>query len=158
MSVGERAVDVHLDGALGEAFLLTALAILREVRRLAVRLEGGLVLVLLVEEEEIGVFRRAVRPVHEAARLALAHDAGLLLQQRRQRVALALRCANLRDYRHHVSHGGLLIYCGEARRTAGPWPCQETAPPESQGTPLALQPVLSLQPVRVTSALSGRQS
>src|SRR5690348_16483368 len=65
-SVGERAVDLDLDGALGEPFLLPPLAIRGEVRRLAVQVEGGLVLVLLVEEEQIGILAGAVRTVGEA--------------------------------------------------------------------------------------------
>src|SRR3989442_6018944 len=51
-SVRERAVDLHLDGALGEPFLLPALAVGGQVRGLAVGVEGGVVLVLLVEDEE----------------------------------------------------------------------------------------------------------
>src|SRR6266542_6464837 len=50
-SVRERAVDLHLDGALGEPFLLPALAVGGQVRGLAVRVEGGVVLVLLVEDD-----------------------------------------------------------------------------------------------------------
>src|SRR5438477_10359488 len=68
-SVRERAVDLHLDGALGEPFLLPTLAVGGEVRGLAVGVEGGVVLVLLVEEEELGVLRRAVRAIDEAAGL-----------------------------------------------------------------------------------------
>src|SRR5881628_2195819 len=45
--VGERAVDLHLRRARDEPFLLTALAIRREVRGFAVSVEGGVVLVLL---------------------------------------------------------------------------------------------------------------
>src|SRR5687768_14210698 len=98
--VGERAVDLDFDRALGEPLLLTAFPVLGEMRRLAVSLEGRLVLVLFVEQEELRVLRRAVRPVHEAARLVLADDTRLLLQQRRQRLALPLRRTDLRDYRH----------------------------------------------------------
>ena len=50
--VGDRAVDLDLGRALGEAFLLAPLAIGGEVRRLPVEIEGGVVLVLLVEDEE----------------------------------------------------------------------------------------------------------
>src|SRR2546427_2832719 len=69
--VGERAVDLHLRRARDEPFLLATLAIRREVRGFAVGVEGGVVLVLLVEDEEVGILRRPVRAVHEAARLRL---------------------------------------------------------------------------------------
>src|SRR5262249_25548862 len=54
-SVGDRAVDLHLDRALGEPLLLAALAVGGQVRRLPVGVESGVVPVLLVEEEQIGV-------------------------------------------------------------------------------------------------------
>src|SRR6059036_1301253 len=53
--VGERAVDLHLRRARDEPFLLATLAIRREVRGFAVGVEGGVVLVLLVEDEEVGI-------------------------------------------------------------------------------------------------------
>src|SRR2546426_7975898 len=86
--VGQRPVELHLHRALGEAFLLAALAIRGEVRRLSVGVEGGVILVLLVEDEEVGVLRRAVRAIHEAARLGLPDRRHLLLEERRQRIAL----------------------------------------------------------------------
>src|ERR1700730_14727811 len=90
-SVGDRAVDLHLGRALGKPFLLAALAIGGEVRRLAVKIEGGVVLVLLVEDEDIRVLRGPVRAIDEAARFRLLDRGHLLLEERGQRVALALR-------------------------------------------------------------------
>src|SRR5687767_12405373 len=103
-SVSDRAVDLHLHGAFGQPFLLAALAVGGQVRRLAVKVEGGVVLVLLVEEKEIRILRGAVRPIDEAARLRLAHGRHLLLEQRGQRVALALCRPKLRHHRQHVCH------------------------------------------------------
>src|SRR5205807_4348422 len=103
-SVRERAVELHLDGALGEPFLLAALAEGREVRGLAVGVEGRIVLVLLVEDEEVGILRRPVRSIDETARLGATHRRRLLLEERRQRVALPLRRAHLRHHRQHVRH------------------------------------------------------
>ncbi len=74
------------------------------MRRLAVQVEGRVVLVLLVEDEEVGVLGGAVRAIDEAARLRPAHHRHLLLQQRRERVALALRGPDLRHHREHVGH------------------------------------------------------
>src|SRR5690242_10135399 len=73
------------------------------------RVEGGVVLVLLVEDEELGVLRRAVRPIGQAARLRLAHHSRLLREQRGERVALALRGPDPRHHRQHVGHRGLLV-------------------------------------------------
>src|SRR5258706_3954212 len=54
-SVGNRSVDLHLGRPVGEAFLLAALAIGGEMRRLPMQVEGGVVLVLLVEDEDVGI-------------------------------------------------------------------------------------------------------
>src|SRR5713101_3037104 len=110
-SVGERAEELHLGGALGQPFLLATLAVGGEIGRLAVDVEGRVVLVLLVEDEDVGILRGAVRAIDEAARLGLAHHRGLLREQRRQRVALALRRPDLRHYRKHVSHGWKSPFC-----------------------------------------------
>src|SRR5262245_28465432 len=104
VSVGEGAVDLHLGRALRQSFLLAALAIRGEVRRLPVQVERRVVLVHLVEDEEVGVLRGAVRAVDETARLRLPHHACLLGEERGQRIALALCGADLRDYREHVRH------------------------------------------------------
>ena len=53
--VRERAVDLDLGRTRGQALLLAALSVGGQVRRLAVQLEGGVVLVLLVEDEEPGL-------------------------------------------------------------------------------------------------------
>jgi hypothetical protein len=55
VSVGEREVEFDLYGAFGEPFLLAALAKGGQVRAFAMEVEGSVVLVLLVEEEEVGV-------------------------------------------------------------------------------------------------------
>src|SRR5262249_31764659 len=83
-------------------------AVRGKMRRLAVQVERRLVFVLLVEEEEVRILRRAMRPVGETAGLVLAHDAGLLGQQRGQGVALALRRPDLRHHGEHVGHIVLL--------------------------------------------------
>src|SRR6266498_2869879 len=103
--LGERAVDLHLGGALGQSFLLATLAIGGEVGRLAVHVEGRIVPVHLVEEEDVGILRGAMRAIDEAARLRFPHDPRLLGEQHRQRIALALRRPELRDYGEHVGHG-----------------------------------------------------
>src|SRR5712691_162106 len=109
VSVRERAEELHFGGALDQAFVFAALTVGGQVRRLAVDVEGRVVLVLLVEDEDVGVLRRPVGAVDEAARLGLAHYRGLLREERRQRVALALRRPDLRHYREDVSHAlGLL--------------------------------------------------
>src|SRR5215475_1595702 len=92
---GERSVDLHLGRARDEPLLLASLAVRREVRGLAVEVERGVVLVLLVDEEEIRVFRRPVVAIDQAARLGLADRRRLFLEQRRQRIALALGRADL---------------------------------------------------------------
>src|SRR5262249_901866 len=102
--VGERAVDLDLGRAGDEALLLAALAICRQMRSFAVGVERGVVLVLLVGEEGVGILRRPVRTVDEAAGLGLAHRGHLFPEERRQRVALPLRGSDLRDHRQHVSH------------------------------------------------------
>src|SRR5436309_4049103 len=89
-SVRERAVDLHLDGALGEPFLLAALPVGGQVRGLAVRVEGGVVLVLLVEDEELGVLRRVVRAIDEAAGLRPAYRCHLIVEDCSRPVALGL--------------------------------------------------------------------
>src|SRR5262245_66510539 len=90
--------------------------------------EGRVVLVLLVEDEEVGVLGRAMRPVGEAAGLGLANGGHLLLEERGQRIALALRRPHLRDHREHVSHGSLSSVTGSCR-----WPpsarCRTPATP-----------------------------
>src|SRR5438132_12525236 len=57
-SVRERAVDLHLDGALGEPFLLPTLAVGGEARGLAAGVDGRVVLVLPVEAEAPRFLRR----------------------------------------------------------------------------------------------------
>ena len=76
---GVLIVGLGLDGAFGEPFLLAALAKGGQVRPLAVKVEGGLIRVLLVEEEKLGVLRGAVRAVDQAPRLRLPHRRRLLL-------------------------------------------------------------------------------
>src|SRR6266498_4195516 len=103
--LGERAVDLHLGGALGQSFLLATLAIGGEVGGLAVHVEGRIVPVHLVEEEEVGILRGAMRAIDEAARLRFPHDPRLFGEQCGQRIPLALRRPDLRDYGEHVGHG-----------------------------------------------------
>ncbi len=98
-SLGERAIDLHLDGAFGQAFLFAPLPEGREVRGIAVSFERCVVRVGLVEEEELRVLGGAMRAVDEATGLGLQDDGGLLGQQSRQRIALALGCAQPRDDR-----------------------------------------------------------
>src|SRR5215510_2788665 len=102
--LGEGAVDLDLGRSLGQSFLFASLAVGGEVLGLAMHIEGSVVLVHLVEDEEIGVFRRAMRPIDEAAGLCLADDAGLLGEQRRQGIALALCRPDLRHHREYVRH------------------------------------------------------
>src|SRR5712691_521889 len=109
--VGQRAVDLDLGRAGYEPFLLTALAVGSQVRRLAMGVEGRVVLVLLVEDEEVGIFRGAMRAIDEAARLRLPDRGYLLTEQRRQHVALALRRPDLRHDRQHVSHLSFSFAC-----------------------------------------------
>src|SRR5215467_10175096 len=80
--LGERAVDLDLRWALGQSFLLAALAVAGQVGRLAMHVEGGVVLVHLVEDEEIGILCRAMRAIDETARLRLSDDPRLLGEQR----------------------------------------------------------------------------
>src|SRR5215469_10713464 len=64
--------------------------------RLAMHVEGGVVLVHLVEDEEIGILCRAMRAIDETARLRLSDDPRLLGEQRGQGIALAFCRADLR--------------------------------------------------------------
>src|SRR6266851_2856371 len=107
--VRDRPVELHLDPALGEAFLLAALAVGRQVGRLAMGVERGIVLVLLVEDEDVRILRGAVRAIDETARLRALHLRHLFLEQLGQRVALALGRTNLRHHRQHIRHHALLL-------------------------------------------------
>src|SRR5713101_4814307 len=110
VSVRERAEELHFGGALDQAFIFAALAVGGQVRRLAVDVEGRVILVLLVEDEDVGVLRGPVGAVDQAPGLGLFHHRGLLREERRQRVALALRRPDFRHYREHVSHAWGLLW------------------------------------------------
>src|SRR4030095_7675930 len=75
-----------------------------EVRRLPVHVEGGVVLVLLVEDEEVRILGRAMWAIDQASPLGLLPRGDLLLQQRGEGVALALGRPDLRDDSEHVRH------------------------------------------------------
>src|SRR5882724_2694435 len=77
--VRDRPVELHLDPALGEAFFRAALAVGRQVGRLAMGVERGIVLVLLVEDEDVRILRGAVRAIDETTRLRALHLRDLLL-------------------------------------------------------------------------------
>src|SRR5262252_8841546 len=85
---------------------------------LAMHVEGRVVLVHLVEDEEIGILRRAMRAIDETAWLRLSDDPCLLGEQRGQSIALAFRRADLRHHREYVRHRGLSFRDGSLRMTA----------------------------------------
>src|SRR4051812_33524811 len=100
-SVRERPQDLDLDRAFDQAILLAARVERGEVWRLAVRLERRVVGVGLVEHEQVRILGRPVWPIDQATGLGLADDRGLLREQLRQCVALALRCPKLCNHREY---------------------------------------------------------
>lgn len=67
-------------------------------------IESGIVRIGFVEQEKLGIRRRAVNPVDEASRLGGAHRASLLRQQRGERIALAFRCTYPCDNGQYIEH------------------------------------------------------
>src|SRR5262249_19109347 len=59
-SVGDRAVDLDLSRSLGQSFALAALAVRGQMRSLAVHIERRVILVLLIEDEQVRILRRAM--------------------------------------------------------------------------------------------------
>src|SRR5262249_10147259 len=85
---------------------------------LAMHVEGRVVLVHLVEDEEIGILRRAMGAIAGDAWARLSDAPCLLGEQRGQGIPLAFCRADLRHHREYVRHRGLSFRDGSFRMTA----------------------------------------